>query len=438
MSKRSLVFAIIIIIFLATIYGIYKHLMMAKKQAYAMMPTVEVAKAQQTMWQDQINATGNISAINGAMIRPEVAGTVTKIYFESGDYVQKGQPLFQIYPDILEAQLQSNESALALAQVDYQRAVALYDKRVISQQQLDTQTNNLRNAEAMVDQTKAQLVQHNIVAPVSGRLGLKYVDVGDYVNAGANLVNLQQIDPLRIEFSVPDRFINQVKIGDKVEIMPSSTPDEIYVGNVYALDSAVNTESQSFSMWAQIPNPYHQLLPGAYVYITLYAGKPKPVIIVPQTTVSYSPEGAYVFEIENDTAKKVQVTPGERMGDNIEIISGLKAGDVVVTAGQVKIFDGSKVRISPTSTYETETTAQPEMVTFATKPRADQDATNAKVNNPESSTVSPLPSPQSTSTDASSAVSSAVTSSDVSSGNANPTQPGPVSTQPTTNANPGS
>ncbi len=391
MSKRLLAFLVVIIVVIVTIMGIFRGFRAKEQQALSMMPTVEVAKAQKAMWQDQINATGTISALNGVMIKPEVSGRLTKIYFESGDYVQQGQPLFQIYPDILEAQLQSNEAALAYAQVDYQRAVDLYAKRVVSQQQLDTQTNNLRNAQAAVDGTKAQLVQHNIIAPVSGRLGLKYVDVGDFVNVGDKMVNLQQIDPLRIEFSVPDRFINEVKIGDKVNIMPSSTPDAIYVGNVYALDSAVDISSQSFSMWAQIPNPYHQLLPGAYVYITLFAGKPKPVITVPQTAVVYSPQGSYVFKIVDNKAAKTQVTPGERYGDDIQVIDGLNAGDVVVTAGQVKIFDGSEVKISPNQTYENENTPQPEMITFDTKPRPEQDKAAASVNNPESATVSALP-----------------------------------------------
>jgi len=393
MSKRILVIVILVIVLLVMVIGFFRLFRAKEQRAMSMIPTVEVAKAQQAMWQDQINSTGNISALNGVMVKPEVPGRITKIYFASGDYVQKGQLLFQIYPDILEAQLASAQSSLALAQVDYQRAVDLYQKRVVSQQALDTQTSNLRSAQASVDQIKAQLVQHNIVAPVSGRLGLKYVDVGDYVNAGDKLVNLQQINPLRIEFSIPDRFLNEVKVGDTVSIMPSSTPDEVYRGNVYALDSAIDTSSQSFSMWAQIPNPYYKLLPGAYVYVILFSGPKKPVIMIPQTAMVYSPQGTYVFTIVDNKAVKTQVTAGERYEDNIQVVDGLKAGDVVVTAGQVKIFDGSEVKVSPNATYTASSVPQPEIITFDTKPLSIESANaSANTNNPESITVSQPPS----------------------------------------------
>lgn len=392
MSKRAILIIIGVIILCSLIIHFILRMEGAKEQAFSMMPTVEVATAKAAKWQDQINATGNIAALNGVMVKPEISGRITKIYFQSGNYVEKGQPLFQIYPDILEAQLASNQAALALAQVDYQRAYDLYQKRVVSQQSLDQETSNLRTAQAAVDGTKAQLAQHNIVAPVSGRLGLKYVDVGDYVNAGDKLVNLQQIDPLKIEFSVPDRFLNEVKIGDTVSIMPSSTPDEVYRGKVYALDSAVNTDSQSFSMWAEIPNPYHKLLPGAYVYVILFAGTNKPVVTVPQTAVVYSPQGTYVFKIVDNKAVKTQITAGERFEDDIQITSGLKAGDVVVTAGQVKIFDGSEVKVSKNPTYDANTTPQPTIITFDTKPTTPpSDEAAITQDNPEAMTTTAAP-----------------------------------------------
>ncbi|MFN7097682.1 MAG: efflux RND transporter periplasmic adaptor subunit, partial [Gammaproteobacteria bacterium] len=216
MSRRRMaIIAVITIVCLFALFkiGEYIFIMIKMKGHHGFPPSpVEVAKAVQQQWQDQIHSTGSISAIQGVMIAPQVSGQITKIYFTSGTDVKKGDPLFQIFPDILEAQLQNDQAALSLAQVNYDRSAALYQKKVISAEQLDQYTTQLQQAQANLAQTQAQLVQHNIVAPFSGRIGLKMVDEGNFVNIGQNLVSLQQMNPMRVDFNVPDKYINTLKI----------------------------------------------------------------------------------------------------------------------------------------------------------------------------------------------------------------------------------
>jgi membrane fusion protein (multidrug efflux system) len=375
MSRRRLVFTVIgaliaVFILYHIVKAVYIYLHGGGKHQFPPVP-VQVATAQKQMWQDQIQATGTISAIEGVMVKSEIAGRITKIYFTSGTDVKKGDPLFQIYPDILEAQLSNNQAALQLAQVNYNRAVALYQKRVISEESLDEYTTQLQQAQANLDQTKANLVQHNIVAPFSGRIGLKFVDVGDYVNAGADLVDLQQMDPLRVQYSVPDRYISQLAIGDQAEIAPSSTPNTVYMGTVYAFEAAVDPSTRSFSMWAKIPNPNEDLVPGTYADITMFVGKPKPIIAIPQTGALYSPQGEYVFKVVDGKAVKTGITAGMRKDDLIEVTQGLQAGDVVVTAGQIKLVDGSPVVPTPVPTYPAAQPSKKKVITSTATNNAD-------------------------------------------------------------------
>jgi len=391
MRKRIIIISLVILVIVFFIgKSIFMHFEKTAKNAIP-APTVEVAKAQNQQWKDQILATGTISAINGVIIKPEAAGRITKIYFKSGSYVKKGDPLFQIYPDILEAQLASNKAALSLARVEYDRAEELYLKKVASKQSLDEQTAKLKSAEAAVAETQAQLVQHNIVAPFSGKIGLKQADIGDYVNVGQSLVPLQQMDPLRVQFSVPDRYINEVKIGDSAAIEVSSASNTIYEGYVYALNSAVNPTTRMFSLWAKIPNPDHSLIPGTYVQITLYSGKPTSVVTVPQTAVVYSPQGQYVYKIVDDVAKKVQVEAGDRKGNLIEITSGLKQDDVVVTAGQVKLYDNMKVKMSDKPTYAPTKPSNVKIITFSDKDlnASDNTSKNQKKDKDKQTSTSP-------------------------------------------------
>jgi membrane fusion protein, multidrug efflux system len=314
----------------------------------AIPPTVvDAAPAQQQAWYDQIKATGTMSAFQGVMLKPQVAGQITKIQFQSGTYIKKDTALFQIYPDIVKAQLERNQAALKLAELDYARGKILFEKNVISRQDFDKITSDLQQNQANVAQAEAQLLQYNITAPFDGMLGLKEVDVGSYVTMGQNLVQLQQITPIRVEFTVPEVYLNKVALGQTVDIAPSYNPQINVVGKVYALNSAINTDTRTLAIWAKVPNDDHKLMPGMFVEVTLYAGNQNKVITVPQTSIVYSPQGLYVYKVVDKKAVKTIVTVGLRKGNDIEVTSGLEVGQIVVTAGQIKLIDNAPVIVKP-------------------------------------------------------------------------------------------
>lgn len=314
----------------------------------AVPPTVvDVAAAQQQEWYDQIKATGTMSAFQGVMLKPQVAGQITKIQFQSGTYVKKDTALFQIYPDIIKAQLERNQAALKLTQLDYARGKTLFEKNVISRQDFDKITSDLQQNQANVAQAEAQLVQYNITAPFDGMLGLKEVDVGSYVTMGQNLVQLQQITPIRVEFTVPEVYLGKIALGQTVDIAPSYNPELTIAGKVYALNSAINTDTRTLAIWAKVPNEDRKLMPGMFVEVTLYAGNQNKVVTVPQTSIVYSPQGLYVYKVVDHKAVKTIVTVGLRKGNDIEVKSGLNAGEVVVTAGQIKLTDNAPVMVKP-------------------------------------------------------------------------------------------
>lgn len=307
--------------------------------------SVYVAPTQQAQWQSEIDATGSISAIKGIMLRAEVSGQVTKISFKSGQAIEKDAPVIQIYPDILNAQLKRAQSALILANMEYERGRKLLDKNVMSQQDFDKLNAQYQQAQSSVDELQAQLRQHNITAPFAGRAGLRRVSLGDHLSPGDAIVNIQQLDPIRVEFSVPEVYLAQLAAGQRVELMPASNPHQSYEGQIYAIDSAVDPQTRSVDVWANVPNKDEALLPGTFAKVRLFAGRERTVTVVPQTALVYDLAGTFVYEAKDNTAKKVRVTIGERRGGNVEILSGLAPNVPIVTAGQVKLFDGAHLKI---------------------------------------------------------------------------------------------
>ena len=324
-----------------------------KKPSQARVPTVVVnaEKAKSQRWYTQIKATGTLSSFRGILISSEVSGRVTEIAFESGTFLKKDTPLFQIYPDILDAQLEQYNAMTKLAALDYVRGLKLYEKSVISRQDLDQLTSTLQQDKALVSQTQAKLVQHNIKAPFDGQAGLRMVNEGDYVKPGQNLVSFQQLSPLRIQFAIPENYMPLLAKNQSVQIIPSSNPKLIETGTVYAFDSAIDPNTRAISMRAEIPNKDHRLIPGGFAEVTLFAGKERQVITVPQTAINYSTLGSSVYVVQADqTVKSIQITVGDRLGDEIEVTSGLDAGAMVVTGGQIKLHEGAKVAIAPLKT----------------------------------------------------------------------------------------
>jgi membrane fusion protein (multidrug efflux system) len=300
-------------------------------------PAVSAAIVTTQPWQQSIQLTGSLAALQGIMVKPQISGQISQINFKSGQDVQKGQPLIVLNQDQLTAQLQLQQSNLTLKEEEFRRSKELFQKHAIAQADFQTAQSDLSSAKAQVAAAKAQLNEASTSAPFSGRLGLRLVSLGDYVPAGQNIVNLQQLDPIVANFNIPETYINKVKVGDAVQIKSDAFPNQFFQGNVYAMDSAIDPNSRTLAARAKIPNPEKKLLPGGFVEVTLFIGPKTPVIIIPQTALDSEFDGTYVYRIINNKAVKTKVVVTHRGDQNAVITSGLKAGDKIIIAGQMKI-----------------------------------------------------------------------------------------------------
>lgn len=316
---------------------------MEKAKYMANMKTdVEAITATSRDWQSKIHASGTLNAVQGIMIKSQVAGNVTKIYFHSGQDVKAGDTLLEINPGILKANLVAAQAKADLMTGDYDRAQALFKRGALSKQDTDTAEANKASALADLEAVKAQLAQNIITAPVSGKLGLTLFNLGDYINVGQALVNLQSTDTLRVDFSVPQNQSANVNAGDSVVVTSDSFPGEKFEGKVSAVDTAINIDTRTIAVRADIPNPQQKLLPGSFVQVVLDTGAPSMLLSIPQVAVVYDSSGNYVYRIVNGKAVKTPISILHVTKTEVAV-SGLNNGDVVITEGQLKIHDGSNV-----------------------------------------------------------------------------------------------
>lgn len=310
-------------------------------------PVVQVAAIQTQDWHQSISATGSLAALHGVVVRPEIAGQVTEIYFKSGQNVKKDQPLINLDHGVMQAQLAAQQANLVLRQQQFKRAQALIKLHAIAQADFDDAKANLDSAVASTNAAKSNLESATVTAPFSGRLGLRQVSVGDYVNVGQNIVNLQSLDPIVVNFSIPEAYLNKVAVGDAIKITSDAFPGKEFSGKIYAFDSTIDPTTRTLAARASIPNPDQKLLPGGFVIVTLTMDSQKPVLIVPQTALISALDGSYVYKIVNGKAVKTKVTIVNRDTNNAYISQGLQPNDKIVTVGAMKIQeDNSPVIIA--------------------------------------------------------------------------------------------
>lgn len=306
---------------------------------------VETSTVHLTSQQVQIATTGNVIAIPGITIKPEASGRITKIFFKSGDQVTAGAPLIEINPDILKARLTQTIAEWKLAQLNYERSAKLYETHSISKADLDNSKAKLSSTKAEVDSAQASLNQTTVTAPFSGQLGLSAVNLGDFVNIGQNIVNLESLDPIFIDFTIPEVYLKEISKGQTILIRSDIYPKETFTGTVVATESRIDPTNRTLKLRAAVANKEGKLLPGTFVEVNLLTKKLADVISIPQTAVVYSSDGNYVFTVEKNKAVKVSVQLGDRTAENIVVTEGLKPGDVVITAGQQKVHPGGPVII---------------------------------------------------------------------------------------------
>lgn len=317
--------------------------------AGAMPPAlVEVAKVQHSTTYDTLAATGTLAAIPGITAKPEIAGRITNIYFKSGDKVAAGTPLIEIYPDIIKAQLTQAQAELKLAELEFDRYTKLYATRTVSKSDYDKAKASLETGRGKVESCQASLAQTIVRAPFAGSLGVVQVSLGQYITAGQNIVSLQALNPIYVDFSVPEIFSSKVAAGQIVNLHVGAYPKEKFAGRLQAIDPLVSQKTRSFTVRATIPNKDEKLLPGTFADVTLFTSGEKQIIKIPQTAIVYDPQGNYVYKVVGGKAAKALVTLGERDASSVVVQSGLNDGDTVVTAGQMKIAaEGTPVIVMP-------------------------------------------------------------------------------------------
>ena len=303
---------------------------------------VETVRVKPVTLEEDIYATGTLLSLPGAVIKAEISGRITKVYFTSGTMVKEGKKLVEINPEIVRAQLTAAEAQFNLSKVNFNRAKALYVSRDIAKADFDQVQADYNSVEAKVKGLQATLTQAIIEAPFTGKLGLSQISIGDYVNAGQNIVNLQTIDPLKVDFSVSEIYQHRVVVGQSVTLKSDGYPAKVFSGTIEAVDSLINQNNRMLTVRGSVPNPDGLLIPGGFVRVTIRLGS-RSTIMVPQTAIVYSPDGSYLFKMVGDKAERVKVELGIKNQDSVEIKSGVSEGDVVVITGQMKIMPGARL-----------------------------------------------------------------------------------------------
>ena len=318
-------------------------------------PLVEAITVKTTKLNPELKAFGTLKAEHGITIRSEVPGRITDIYFKSGDSVQKNQKLVQLNSLVLSAQLKVYEAQLKLSRLNYDRISQLSKKNLVPAAELDKATATLDSDQAHVDEAKARLEQTTILAPFAGNLGLNQLSVGDYLQIGDKIVDLEDSDPIFVDFNIPEVYLSQIGIGYKVTVRSDITPQEIHQGSIVAKDIVANQFTRSIQVRARLPNPNLKLLPGTFAGVLIHLPPQTGIIQIPQLAVSYSEDGNFVYRVIDGNAKKTKVELGYVSESSVVVTKGLKAGDTVITIGtdkvlndapvQIKILDGAPVQV---------------------------------------------------------------------------------------------
>ena len=351
---------IIVGILLAIIFG-YKafgNYMMKKSLSANAMPPMAVSSMtiNYEQWQPKINATASVIAINGVDVTTEVAGIVQSIKFIPGSSVKVGDVLVQLNADTDIADLNSLEATANLSNITYTRDKAQYGVQAISKQTVDVDEADFKSKTALANQQAAFVAKKTIRAPFSGRLGISAIRVGQYLNPGNTIVTLQALNPIYVDFYIPQQQISLLKMNTPVSLTSDSFPGKMFTGKITTIEPKVDPATRNVEVEATIANPDQQLLPGMFATVTINTGSPQKYLTLPQSAISFNPYGDVVYVIKQARtdksgkpmlqAEQKFVTLGDTRGDQIAILSGLNAGDQVITSGQLKLNNGSPIIIN--------------------------------------------------------------------------------------------
>jgi membrane fusion protein (multidrug efflux system) len=362
MLKRLVIMLAVTGLVLGAVFGFqaFKSVMIGKFLKTLANPpqTVSTMAAQSTEWRSQLETVGSLRAVNGANISGQISGIVSAVHFESGKDVKKGDLLLELMAADDIAHLEALKATATLARITLERDQTLVKTNAVSQQTVSTDEGNLKNAKALVAQQQALVDYKAIKAPFSGRLGIRQVDLGQYLAAGTAIVTLQQLDPIYVDFFVPQQALAQIKVDQKVTAKVDTFAGRTFDGKIMAINSQVDPATRNVQVRAILPNKDDLLLPGMYATIDIDTAAPQRFVTLPQTAITYNSYGNIVYLIDDKgkdakgqpqlVARQTFVTTGATRGDQVAIIKGVKDGDTVVTTGQIKLHNGSPVIVNNT------------------------------------------------------------------------------------------
>lgn len=306
---------------------------------------VEVARVETVRLPQTITAVGSLRSDESVTLRPEVAGRIAAIEFKEGHRVSRGQTLVRLDAAINQAELQQARANHSLAKSKFDRAVDLAKSNFISGQARDEAENNFKVAEASLALVQARLAKTEIKAPFSGIIGLRSVSIGDYVKEGADLVNLEAIDPLKVDFRVPEVYLRQVQSGQPLEISLDAYPNKTFDGRVLAVNPLLDAAGRSVVIRAQVKNQDASLRPGMFARVKLITKEGADTLVLPEQALVPQGSENFVFKVVDNRAVRTKVDVGQRRDGKAEIVKGVAVGDIVVIAGQQRLRDGSVVTV---------------------------------------------------------------------------------------------
>lgn len=331
--------------------------------------TVSATEVRQETWESLMPAVGSVTAVQGVELRAELSGTVREIAFVSGATAAKGQVLVRLDTTSEQAQLRAAEAQAELARLNLERARGLYAQGVVSKADLDSREAEFLKTGGDVEVIQATITKKTIHAPFGGRLGIRSVNLGQFVNPGDAIVSLHSLDPVFVDFSIPEQQLARVQRAMEVRVMTDATPGRVFAGKVTALNPEVDASSRNVKVQATVANRDGDLRPGMFARVQLVLPETEPILAIPSTAVLHAPYGDSVFVISDvkdeksgKTVKQVQMTTvrlGLTRGDFVAVTAGLKEGQTVATSGVFKLKNGSPVAVDNTLAPDAQSAPRP-------------------------------------------------------------------------------
>ncbi len=357
MAKKiifTLVIVLILVGTLAGIKGLQFKTMFAQGANFVPPPeTVTTTEAKQDTWQPTLTAVGSVAAVQGVVLGAEMSGAVKNIAFESGATVRAGDLLVELDSSVEQAQLRSAMASADLARLNLERARELREKKMMSQADLDSAEAQAKQANAQIDNIRAVIAKKAIRAPFAGRTGIRQINLGQFLDNGAAVVTLQSLDPVYVNFSLPQQDLARLGVGMAVRVTTDAFPGQNFEGKLTAINPEVDAVTRNVRLQATLANPAGKLRPGMYVNVAALLSQMEQVLMIPATAVLYAPYGDSVFVVEDKKDEKTGATGkvlnqkfvrlGKTRGDFVVVTSGLEAGQTIVTTGVFKLRNGMSV-----------------------------------------------------------------------------------------------